>query len=136
MNFTAEQLKKAKSVKSVEDLLALAKEENIALTADEAESFFERLNKSGELADDELNDVAGGGCDDDFYDWLNSVDVSFNSAIGKYLCPNCDNGEQALSCYGYEYSDDGTYEKYKCEKCGKWYRLFTSGSKSGEWFKF
>ncbi len=136
MKFTAEQLEKAKSVKTVEELIALAKEENIVLSDDEAQKFFDRLNKSGELADCELSDVAGGGCDSDVYDWINKVDVSYNPAIAMYMCPNCDNGEQTLSYYGYEYGDEGNYDKYKCEKCGKWYRQYTSGCNSGLWFKY
>ena len=60
MEFTAEQLEKAKQTKSVEELLALAKENGVELTEEEAESFIARWHKEGELADDELNNVSGG----------------------------------------------------------------------------
>ena len=62
-NFNPELLEKAKQTKSAEELLALAKENNIELTAEEAKTYFEQLHPvSGEMADDELENVAGGGC--------------------------------------------------------------------------
>lgn len=60
MKFTKELIEKAKRAKSAEELLELAKIENIELTATEAEQAFENLHKSGELADDELDNVSGG----------------------------------------------------------------------------
>lgn len=62
-NFTPEMIEKAKAAKSAEELLALAKESNVEITAEEANTYFAQLNpKSGELSDDELDNVAGGGC--------------------------------------------------------------------------
>ena len=56
-------IEKAKSAKSAEELLALAKENNVEMTADEAATYFAQLNpKSGELSDDDLDNVAGGAC--------------------------------------------------------------------------
>ena len=56
-------IEKAKEAKSAEELLALAKENNVEMTADEAATYFAQLNpKSGELSDDDLDAVAGGGC--------------------------------------------------------------------------
>ena len=135
MIFTQEQLEKAKRAKSTEELLSLAEENGVALTGEEAAKYLAGLHREGELSDDELDNVAGGGCDDDFYDWLNSVEVSYNPVSGRYLCPNCDDGNQILSYYGYEYCDSGNYDKYKCEHCGQWYWHYTSGDKSGKWFK-
>lgn len=45
-----------------EELLTLAKENGKELTKEEAEAYFVQLNKSGELSDEELDNVAGGGC--------------------------------------------------------------------------
>ena len=59
-NFTPELIEKAKQAKSVEELTILAKENNIELSEDKAKEYFERLNRSGELSDEELNSVAGG----------------------------------------------------------------------------
>ena len=60
MNITKELFEKAKTAKSAEELLAMAKAENIELSAEEAEKAFAELNKTGELSDEELNNVAGG----------------------------------------------------------------------------
>ncbi len=62
-NLTPEMMEKAKNVKSAEELLELAKASNVEMTADEAATYFAQLNpKSGELDDDDLDAVAGGGC--------------------------------------------------------------------------
>ena len=64
-NLTPEMIEKAKIAKSAEELLALAKENNVEMTADEAATYFAQLNpKSGELDDDDLDAVAGGACAD------------------------------------------------------------------------
>ena len=60
MKFTDEILEKAKTAKSAEELLAMAKAENINFTAEEAAKALAELNKTGELSDEELNNVAGG----------------------------------------------------------------------------
>ena len=58
--FTKEQIEKAKTCKSVEALLKIAKQNNVELTEEDAAKFFAELNKSGELADEELDNVSGG----------------------------------------------------------------------------
>ena len=60
-NFTPELIKKAKTTKSAEELLALAKANNVEMTEEEAKTYFEQLNANGPVADDELGAVAGGG---------------------------------------------------------------------------
>ena len=58
-----EMIAKAKEARSVEELITLAKENGVELTEEEAKAYFAQLNpKSGELSDDELDAVAGGGC--------------------------------------------------------------------------
>ena len=59
-----EMIAKAKEAKSVEELMALAKETGIELAEEDAKMYFEQLSaKKGELSDDELDAVAGGGCE-------------------------------------------------------------------------
>lgn len=60
MNLTSEQLTKAKAAKSVEELLALAKESGIELTEEEAAKYLADLHKEGSLSDDEFDNVVGG----------------------------------------------------------------------------
>ena len=59
-NFTPELIAKAKAAKSAEELLALAKDNNVELTEEEAKIYFEQLNANGAVSDDELDGVAGG----------------------------------------------------------------------------
>ena len=60
MNISKELLEKAKTAKSEEDLLAMAKAEKVELTEEEAAKAFAELHKMGELSDEELDNVAGG----------------------------------------------------------------------------
>ena len=62
MKYSKELIEKAKTAKTAEELLAMAKAENIELSAEEAESAFNKLHRTGELSDEELDNVAGGGC--------------------------------------------------------------------------
>ncbi len=56
-------IEKAKEAKNVEELLALANENGWEMTEESARAYFAQLSpKNGELADDELDDVSGGGC--------------------------------------------------------------------------
>ena len=69
-NLTPEIISKAKAASTVDELLAIAKENDIELTEDEAKTYFEQLNANGAVSDDELELVAGGGlfgisCSDD-----------------------------------------------------------------------
>ena len=62
-NFTLEMIQEAKAAKTVEELLNMAKDYNIEMTAEEAADYYEQLHApTGELDDDELDNVAGGGC--------------------------------------------------------------------------
>lgn len=63
MNFHTEMIEKAKAAKTAGELYEIAKAEGVEMTADEAAAYFAQLNpKSGELDDDELDNVAGGAC--------------------------------------------------------------------------
>ena len=66
MEMNKELLAKAKEAKTSDELMSLAKENGIELTAESAASYFERLNsKTGELSDSELDNVSGG-CGGDY----------------------------------------------------------------------
>ena len=62
MEFNTELLEKAKEAKSAEELLSLAKENGIEMTDEEGAAYFAQMKKNGELSDEELDNVAGGGC--------------------------------------------------------------------------
>ena len=62
-NFTPELVEKAKAAASAEQLLEIAKAAGVEMTPAEAATYFAQLNpKSGELDDDDLDNVAGGAC--------------------------------------------------------------------------
>ena len=79
MSFTNEQILKAKAAKSAEELLALAKENGVELSEEEAAKYFTEWHKEGELSDDELDNVVGG-CDDT---------VLVGSKWFEFWCPFC-----------------------------------------------
>lgn len=90
-------IEKAKDVQSVEDLLALAKKENIVLTEEQAKEYFAKLQPPmGELSDDELDAVAGGGCggyasasiDGHYYKLVNDR----TDSCSKFTCRACGGG--------------------------------------------
>lgn len=60
-NLTPELIAKAKAAKSAEELFELARANDVEITEDMAKTFFEQLNTSGALSDDELEAVSGGG---------------------------------------------------------------------------
>ena len=63
INLAPELTEKAKTAKSAEELLALAKENGMEYTEEGIKAFYAQLNPTfGELDDDELDNVAGGGC--------------------------------------------------------------------------
>ena len=59
---TKELLEKAKAAKSAEELRTIARENGVELTEEEAAAYFSQLHQSGELSDEELDSVSGGGC--------------------------------------------------------------------------
>ena len=57
-----ELLLKAKGAKNAQELMKIAEENNYPLALEDAENIFATLNREGELSDDELDAVSGGGC--------------------------------------------------------------------------
>ena len=63
MEMNKELLAKAKETKTPEELMAFAKENNMEMTEESAKAYFDLIHpKTGELSEDELNNVSGGGC--------------------------------------------------------------------------
>lgn len=56
---------KAKTAGCVQELLTIAKAEGVAITEEKAAELFDLFHpQTGELSDDELLSVSGGGCGD------------------------------------------------------------------------
>ena len=104
-NFNNELLEKAKQTKSAEELLALAKENKIEMTDEQAAAYYEQLHPtSGEIADDELENVAGGCCCDSL---RNGDRVHL-----FYGCPKCGCHFAYLVCNPY-------FIGAQCEQCNE-----------------
>lgn len=81
-NFNVEIYEQAMSAKNEVELYSLARKYNIPLTMEQARDYFERINqKSGELADEELDNVAGGGC----YEAMNNTNDQKFAQILDFL---------------------------------------------------
>ena len=54
---------KAKAAKTPEELIEIASENDVEMTEEGAKAYFDLLHpKTGEISDDELDNVAGGAC--------------------------------------------------------------------------
>ena len=125
--FTPELIEKAKSAKTPEELLSLAKENGIELTEESAQAYFNKLHpKTGELADEELDNVAGGGCfGSDPYDTC----MADGYCLSDYVCSRCgargiDHSTGVLRCSGCFANDP------RCRNC-----VNSIGDKSGSVLK-
>jgi len=103
--FNEEIYEKAMKAKNAEELFSLAKENDIPLTQEQAQAYFARLNpQSGELADDELDNVAGGCGELKTYTYLEGMRV-----VSQY-----DNCNFWICRCGFNAFDDQTGT---CERC-------------------
>ena len=104
MEMKKELLAKAKTAKTPEELLCLAKENGEEMTEESAKAYFELLHpQTGELADNELDNVSGGGCHTK--DGREIVTVCHT--CGGFVCKDC----------GGRYLDTSTFPV--CKECGK-----------------
>ena len=84
MKLSKELLEKAQTAKSPEELIQMAKTENIDLSAEEAAKAFAKLNASGELSDEELDNVAGGCSPSDIqHRGLRTILLSIRNRLDK-----------------------------------------------------
>lgn len=107
---TKELFEKAKRAESAEALRALAKENDCEMSEEEAEAYFAQMHKSGELSDEELENVSGGGCRN-------------NGHLVVTVMHSCDQWKCKKHKIGFEISDwknvhTGKYYR-KCPECGE-----------------
>ena len=63
MNMNKELIAKAKEAKTPEELMSFAKENGNEMTEESAKAYFDLIHpQSGEVSDDELDNVSGGHC--------------------------------------------------------------------------
>ena len=116
-----ELFEKAKEAKSAEELLSLAKANGVELTQEEAAEYFAQLNKSGELSDEELDNVAGGGCHNKDGRLVVTVWYSCNDFICK-KCGRKNTGDHFHIIDGYRtnYMQQCQFCKYMSYESGLW----------------
>ncbi len=120
---------KAKECKSADELLALAREAGIEMTAEEAAEKFAALNGEGELSDDELDSAAGGACSN-HPDLEEGITVRWSSKKAKHKetcsCPDLFIVE-SINRYDSRYGSSVGVD-VSCTECGK----FSYGIKKSE----
>ncbi len=85
MEMTKEMNEKARQAKSVEELMALAKENEVELTEESAKAYFDLLHpQNSEVSDDELDNVAGGTCYED-----GRPVVTIYNRCERWTCESC-----------------------------------------------
>lgn len=121
MELSPELLAKAKEAKSADEIIALAKENNIEITGDDAEKYYANLHTEGELADNELDNVAGGCGDEE----PSSLDIDDSHP----RCTKCGSDLQYRQDW---YDSKGDFQLYLCSNsgCGKYFRRY---KKNGRW---
>ena len=119
-----EMILKAKQAKSAEELLALAKENGIEITEKEAVAYFEQLNRNGELADDELDNVAGGGC----HATDNRLIVTTHNKCDLWTCKDCGGTHKDnFLLYDEHYCKEGDQNGWKVICCTCKYYTYERG---------
>ncbi len=105
---TSELITKAKACKSAEELLALAAENGVRLTAEQAAAKYQALHEEGTLSEEELDGVSGGGCGKEAAPaeertgncrkcgrWIN-LTLPYTYSVeedGSYLCEHCEDAQ-------------------------------------------
>ena len=117
MELNKELLAKAKNAKTPEELIALANENGMEMTEESAEAYYNLLHpQNGEVSDDELDNVAGGGCHNGgklvvsvmhYCDEWRCKDDGSQCDIDGVLV-NCNTCKVAAYCFSCKYC---TYEK-------------------------
>lgn len=108
---------KAKAAKSAEELLAIAKENGLEVCIEDAQKYIEMNSKSGEISDEALDGVTGGGAYTVFGGYL--IVTNFHEC-DRWICDKCGGTK-------FEYtrvaSESGWANAHKCSGypngCGK-----------------
>ena len=102
MELTSKMKRVAMQAKSVEELLKLAEAYGYEISKEEAEEIYAELNQEGALADEELENVAGGGCYSTDKDGL--LIVTAGNRCELFEQSSFRSGSTCLSCF-YQYPD-------------------------------
>ena len=112
-HFPPELITKAKTAKSARELVALAKENNVELTREQASIYFEQLQAGGAVHDEEL-DLVAGGCGGPTTPKLEAG--VFAKAINGSRCSKCGTTVGKTAVFSFQYFIVGL----RCYKCDEW----------------
>ena len=113
-NLTPELIAKAKAAKSAEELLELAKANNVDLTETEAKTYWAQLSANGTVSDEELDAVVGGGsCPDNGEEEENTL-----SGGDRVKIPRCTGCGSTTGYVAMPTMMSGSLD-VRCEKCKK-----------------
>ena len=113
-NLTPELIAKAKAAKSAEELLELAKANNVDLTETEAKTYWSQLSANGTVSDEELDAVVGGGsCPDNGEEEENTL-----SGGDRVKIPRCTGCGSTTGYVAMPTMMSGSLD-VRCEKCKK-----------------
>ena len=113
-NLTPELIAKAKATKSAQELLELAKANNVDLTETEAKTYWVQLSASGTVSDEELDAVVGGGsCPNNGEEEENTL-----SGGDRVKIPRCTGCGSTTGYVAMPTVMSGSLE-VRCEKCKK-----------------
>ena len=142
MKLSNELVEKAKKAASAEELRTLAGQNGMELSASEAAGYFSQLNKRGELSDEELSNVAGGGCQVHGAVQPNAtieVGDKFrrkDCATKKFAVCSCGNDVFRATAVTHNYDSARPCIHYEgvCTRCGKAVSFFNNyGEAECEW---
>lgn len=143
MNLTSEIMEKAKQAKSADELLTLAKENGMEMTEEQAKAYFAQLHPaSGEIADDELENIAGGGCaamgiatpHENLVNVGTKVRLHWTEHLSNSYSSKC---SQCKSNDIFILVEKGEpFWKFRCSECGTIHTFYASGIKKNCSFEF
>lgn len=117
-----DMIKQAAKAKNPEELMAFAAEQGIELTEEAAATLMSQLNTAhGQLDDDELENVSGGGC----YSNGQLIVTNFHSC-GLWVCEDCGG-----TGWGWEKAHD---EMNRVHRCGG--RMMDPGCANCKYMKY
>lgn len=143
MNLTSEIMEKAKQAKSADELLTIAKENGMEMTEEEAKAYYAQLHPaSGEIADDELENVAGGGCAAMGIATPHENLVNVGTKVRLHWTENLSNSYSS-KCSQCKSNDifilvekGEPFWKFQCSECGTIHTFYASGIKNNCSFEF
>ena len=104
-------IQKAKNASSPADIIRLAEENGVAITEESANAYFAQIHKNGELADEELADVAGGGCHHN-----GKLIVSALHCCDDWICHKCESNQYNV-VHGHRCDRETSQEKSNMVAC-------------------